>query len=335
MRHVIMETEFETDRGSFLVRPYEMGDEPGVLSLWQAAFHKELPPRVWRWKYLENPYPQKVLVCTRSDGKIVALFGGIPYRANWEGRIVEVLHAMDIMSHPDYRGAGLFVRTCQAFMDAFCESGAVSFLYGIPGRYHYDLGEKYLGYRELKGCLCFLTTRTVDLAHGRKRFGGRLRPVCEIDRSFDRLWNKCSPHYPLAVIRDAPFLRWRFTDNPMGAYDIYGYQRWPGGDMVGYAVLSRNREQTRMVDIVVSPVPGLIEDFLGRIGVELTRRGIETVEAWLPAGHFVTKAAMAAGFAPGQEPLGMILCVRLFDHSPDLEWIAENLFFTMADGDLM
>jgi len=330
-----LETAFETGTETFRIRPYRAEDERAVLSLWQAAFHQELPSRVWRWKYLENPYARKVLVCTRADGTVVALFGGMPYRTNWGGRIVEALHAMDIMSHPDYRGAGLFVRTCQAFMDAFCQPGGVSFLYGVPGRYHYDLGEKYLGYRELKGCLRYLTARPADLAKGRKRFWGRLRRVREIDPSFDRLWVNCSPHYPLAVIRDAPFLRWRFMDNPRESYDIYGYQRWGSGEMAGYAVLSRHPEKPRLVDLLAPPVPGLIRDLLARIGMELVRQGIETVETWLPADHFVTKAAMAAGFAPAQEPVGMILCVRLFDHSPDLEWIAGNLYFTMADGDLM
>jgi len=290
-----METAFETDGGRFLIRPYRAEDERGILSLWQAAFHKELPSRVWRWKYLENPYAQKVLVCTKAEGSVAALFGGIPYRANWEGRIIEVLHATDIMSHPDYRGAGLFVRTCQAFMDAFCQSGGVSFLYGLPGRYHYDLGEKYLGYRELKGCLYYLTARTADLANGRKRFGGRLRPVREIDRSFDRLWDTCSRHYPLAVIRDARFMRWRFVDHPGAVYHIYAYQRWPAGDLSAYAVVLREREKARLVDILAPPDHGLIRDFTGRISVELAGHGIETVETWLPADHFVTKAAMAAG----------------------------------------
>lgn len=330
-----METAFETDGGRFLIRPYGAGDEPGVLSLWQAAFHKELSPTLWRWKYLENPYPQKVLVCTREDGTMVALFGGIPYRAMWEGRPIEILHAMDIMSHPDYRGGGLFVRTCLAFMDIFCQSGGIGFLYGLPGRYHYDLGERYLGYRELTGCLCFLTVRTVDLMRGRKRFGARLRRISDVDNSFDRLWRKCSGHYPLAVIRDARFLRWRFMNNPGAEYAIYGYQRWPKGDMLAYAVLSRNHEKTRLVDIIAPPDHDLIQDFLGRIGLELAKQGIETVETWLPSGHFISRAAHSCGFAPLREPLGVILCVRLFDHSPSLKWITENIFLTMADGDLM
>jgi len=330
-----LETAFETHGGRFLVRPYRSSDEPGVLSLWQAAFHKELPSKVWRWKYLKNPYPQKVLVCTKDDGTILALFGGIPYRAIRQGRPIEILHAMDIMSHPDYRGAGLFVRTCTAFMAFFCQSEGVNFLYGLPGRPHYDLGEKYLGYRELKGRLAFLTARTGDVAQSRKRFAGRLRRVYEIDGSFDRLWEKCSGHYPLAVIRDARFLQWRFLNNPREKYDIYAYQRWPKRDMAAYAVVSKKGDRSRLVDMVAPPSTGLIKDFVGRIGAALAEEGIERVETWLPEGHFITRAAMSAGFAPAQEPLGMILCVRLFDHSPSLEWIADNLFFTMADGDLM
>jgi predicted acetyltransferase len=330
-----MEKTFETDAGRFLIRPYENGDEPRVLSLWQAAFHKELAPDIWRWKYLENPFTRKLLVCAGEDEAIFALFGGIPYRANWEERSVEIVHAMDIMSHPDYRGAGLFVKTCKAYMDVFCRSGGVSFLYGFPGAYHYHLGEKYLGYRELKQGLCFLTARTGALARNRRPFRGRLRRIREVDASFDRLWETSLQAFPLSVVRDAPFLRWRFLNHPRNAYEIWGYQQWARREISAYAVLSVSGGSARLVDVVAPSSTGLIRDFIGRIGTEMARRGVGTLETWLPSNHFLAIAALSAGFTSAQEPLGVILTVRLFDHSPSQAWIAKNIFFTMADGDLI
>ena len=331
----MVEKSFETDSGKFLIRPYSVGDEQGVLSLWKAAFNNELSPDVWRWKYLENPYTEKILVCTGEDETILALFGGMPYRANQGGETIEIVHAMDIMSHPDYRGAGLFIKTCSAFMDFYCGPGEVSFLYGFPGKYHYDLGEKYLGYRELQGCLSFLTARTTDLACKKKRFGGRLVRITEVDPSFDHLWEECRGEYPLSVIRDSRFLCWRFIDHPLNKYEIWGYQRWPQKKIEAYAVFSREGEKARLVDMLASSSSVLIGDFLGQIGLEFGKRGVEVVETWLPTGHFLTRAAISAGFVPSEEPLGIILTVRLFDHSPPLGRIAKNIFFTMADGDLL
>jgi hypothetical protein len=329
-----MEKKFHIEGKPFLIRSYSARDEQGVLSLWQAAFHKEMPPDLWRWKYMNNPYTQKLLVCSGRDESIVALFGGIPHRANREGRSVEILHATDIMSHPDYRGTGLFVRTCNAFMEFFGKSGGVDFLYGLPGRYHFDLGEKYLGYREVKGCLSFLNARTADLAYLKKELGGRLTRIRELGPSMDRLWAGCLGDYPLSVVRDASFLQWRFGVHPLNDYEIWGYQSWLKRGIQAYAVLHTEGDTAQLVDVLAPSSSKLIRDFLGRIGLNLAKRGIETLKTWLPATHFVTAAAISSGFELAREPLGVILTVRLFDHSPSLGWLADNMFFTMADGDL-
>jgi hypothetical protein len=43
---------------------------------------------------------------------------------------------------------------------------------------------------------------------------------------------------------------------------------------------------------------------------------------------------MAAGFEEHAEPLGIISTIKTFEHSPDTNWIDNNLFYTMADSDL-
>ncbi|MFP4087436.1 MAG: GNAT family N-acetyltransferase, partial [Desulfobacteraceae bacterium] len=135
-----MEKRIETQHGSFRVRPYRSDDEAGVLSLWEAAFGKELSPSLWRWKYLKNPYPVQIGVAVDDDERVLVLYGGIPYRANWNGNQVSMTHLMDIMSHPDCRGSGLFVKTGAAFFDLFAGPERTLFYYGFPGKYHFDIG---------------------------------------------------------------------------------------------------------------------------------------------------------------------------------------------------
>jgi len=329
-----VEKIIETEQGRFIVRPYRPEDETGVLSLWKAAFGKDMSPVLWRWKYLENPYNLQIALCVNEDGKVLVMYGGIPYRVHWGGETVCVTHLADIMSHPVCRGTGLFVRAGTAFFDLFAGPEATIFYYGFPGQFHFDIGEKYLEYTALKGGVGFLTARTRDLAPKVTRFGCQIEQISDIDNSFDHLWERCRANYPFALIRDSAFLRWRFSKHPLRKYELWGYRPYLKKGWKAYAVVAIEGEKARIVDIFGPPSGKTVSAFLARLGAQFAERGIEKVETWLPGNHFLTKAAISAGFRPSEEPLGIILTGRSFHPSLSLDWASENLYYSMADGDL-
>ena len=76
---------------SAAARPYRAGDEGRALDLWRLAFGRDLDLRVWRWKYVDNPFGRRILLCLdRDDGAAVVMYSGVPYRARWNGRPVEM-----------------------------------------------------------------------------------------------------------------------------------------------------------------------------------------------------------------------------------------------------
>ena len=329
-----MEKIVETDFGRCVIRPYRPEDEERVLSLWAAAFESKLDPQVWRWKYLENPYREQIVLCVGEEGKLLVMYGGIPYRANWKGEVVEITQLADIMSHPDCRGSGIFVRTGAAFFDFFAGPGRTIFYYGLPGKYHFDIGEKYLEYKALEGGVNFLTARTGDLARGNLRFGGRIMETSSIGHTFDRLWKKCCGSYPFSVIRTGDFLRWRFLEHPVRKYEIWEHKSYLKKGLNAYAVFSIKGEKARLIDMLAPASNRLITDFLVRLGARFFERGIEEMAVWLPAGHFLSDAAISAGFAPAKEPVGIIPTGRVFHPALSFDWVSENLYYTMADADL-
>ena len=146
----VTERRIELDAGTFTAAPYRAEDERAVLDLWRVAFGKELDADLWRWKYVDNPFGMRVLVCRDPQTEAaVVVYSGVPYRARRNGREVEIVQLMDIMSHPDVRKTGLFIKAAEAFFDIFAVGDSVLY-YGIPGRYHFDIGAKYLDYSELE-----------------------------------------------------------------------------------------------------------------------------------------------------------------------------------------
>jgi len=323
------------DRGAFVIRPYQPEDEGRVLSLWKTAFHKEMPDALWRWKYSENPFGYRILLCVNDDGDPVVMYGGIPYQANWKGKQVEITNLMDIMSHPDYRKTGLFIQTGNAFFDTFCGPDQSVLLYGFPGKYHFEIGQKYLTYLKLTADVVYLSVETGRLAPSITQPPGYLEPVNDIDETFDRLWEICRGGYPLAIIRNAAFLRWRYGNHPLKRYEIWKYRTRQTGATDAYAVLSIAGGKAVLSDMLAPPSGVNLSDFFGVLGKMLSERGLSTLETWLPGGHFLTHAALSSGFQPYSEPTGIIPTLRIFDPLLTFEWACNHLYYSMADGDLV
>lgn len=333
-RGSVSEVKIEVEAGSFVARPYRREDEAEVLALWHLAFGRELDEAIWRWKYAENPFGQRILLCLDDNGIALVMYSGVPYRATWNGRTVEIVQLMDIMSHPDYRKTGLFVKAADAFFDHFAGGDSVLY-YGIPGRYHFDIGAKYLKYSELESGVAYLRGDTSFLARNPRVFGGRAERIDRATTKLDDVWSALQSHFPLAAIRDAAFVDWRFLQNPIRDYRVYLYRSGLSKRPQGYAAVGVEGDTARVVDILVPPDQVLITDFTGQIAADLGRKGIETVETWMPWSHFICRMLKDAGWKREPEPLGIVPTARSFDDRLTIPWASDNFFYTMADSDLM
>ena len=194
---------------------------------------------LWQWKYFNGRFQNRILLGLDAADGVKAMYGGIAYRASWNGRQVEIVQLVDIMTHPDVRKTGLFPAMANTFFDWMCGPEKAVLLYGFPGKYHFDIGKKYLSYQALRGGTAFMSALTERLADLNE-----VLPDYEIDRIekadivFDALWDGCASDYPFAVMRNAAFIDWRFLRHPFHSYDIWVYRNASSPEACGYAVVS-------------------------------------------------------------------------------------------------
>ena len=107
------------------------------------------------------------------------------------------------------------------------------------------------------------------------RIVSRTRPLKEeievvrrFDARADRLWEKLSTRFALAVKRDARYLNWKYVEPPHVRYTIAMLRR--GDDVEGYVVYRHFREPqgrvTQIVDLLADPSD---------------ERGIKTLARWV------------------------------------------------------
>jgi len=330
-----MERPIEIESGKFYIRKFQENDEKKVLELWRLTFNQEMNQPLWRWKYFDNPYSQALLLCESENHEILALYGGIPFKGSRDGRAVVIVQLMDIMSHPDFRGKGLFARTGKAFFEIFCKKGSAEILYGFPGEFHFELGKRILGYAPLESRVTYLKGETDVLASKKRPSFKNIKRIKNPGKEFDRLWEKCATDYPYTIVRNSEFLRWRFCRHPEKKYEIFCLKGMFSAQIQGYAALYFKEDSAILVDMLFPKSEKKITCFFAEIAHMLKSRGILQLETWLPGSHFLKTIAMVAGFEEHDEPLGIIATIRSFDHSPDTNWINNNFFYTMADSDLV
>ncbi|MBF0111345.1 MAG: GNAT family N-acetyltransferase [Desulfamplus sp.] len=335
--------------GKYTLRPFTPNDENGVLELWKIAFKSTMAKELFRWKYLENPYTQTMMLCVTDKDEVVTFYGGIPYLFQYEKKVVPVVNLMDIMSHPNHRENRIFEKTAKQFMSHFCLPSNLLLMYGFPGAFHYSIGERILNYRKVNQPLYlnlhlgYSNDKSIALSKietsvevlSSKEYKNSDKLFEQHSRWFDSLWEKCKRDYPFSIVRDSKFVNWRFISHPEKDYFILKI----GATDEAFAVLQINGSKATIIDILMPNNFELFKGVISSIVEYLTaidsHGEIKSIETWLPDNHFLATYAIDCGFQSQDEPVGIIPTVALFDHSPSIEWITSNLYYNMGDADLL
>jgi len=324
---------------NFFIRPYDPEkDEQKVIDLWKKVFFNEMPLELWRWKYIDNPYETEIIICENEKGLPLVLYGGVPFKSGYCGREIIMIHLSDIMSHPDYRGSGLFIHTANAYFDIFGGKNDTFVMYGFPGKYHFDIGRKYLQYSGIGKGAYYFAGSTVRISDNNVFTQGQIARITRPDLCFDMIWQNLSNDYPLSVIRDSAYMKWRFFDNPDNNYEVWCFKSDVKAEYEAYMVILIKEKKAVIVDFLIpgsGPKSEIFSNFIGRMAGMLLDKGIKKIETWVPGDHFSADKLHQSGFTHKNEPIGIIPTIRMFDDSVKTSWACDNIFYTMGDGDLM
>ena len=333
-----MEKTIETGQGIFHIRPYQDKDEDKVIQLWEAAFKSKIDRKTWKWKFHDNPFGKQMMLCFNDEGFPIAMFGGIPFPANWNSMDIKMTQLIDNMSHPNYRQAtsgrkGLFIQNVEHFTDVYGGLHASVLLYGFPGKKHFRLGKLFLQYSEVGNGGAYLVVKIKKLKISYLPTFGTVDNLTAATDDFDKLWEAAKPHYPFSIKRNSQFIQWRFFEHPVHKYKVYTYKNMRG-KMLAYAVVSVKENMATIVDIFAMPHKIAIKALIKKIKQELLSKGISKVQLWLPKKHFITDNLVELGFEEKPEPLGITPTGRSFDKTLDIDFAINNIYYTMGDGDL-
>lgn len=229
---------------SFSIRRLLLSDVNSVVRLFELVYKRRFSPESWNWKYKLNPagfWGEQGDVCVAEDkNEIVGHLGSIPLKMKLGPETVTVPELLDGVTHPDYRGLGIFTalikRVCLETQNRY------PFIFGFPNELTYKtylkLGwssfrvvefYKFLNYdRPLRsfstsdlfawsGKIVLKALRTEKYLSSslrlKKDTGGpvEIREVERFPDEMDEFWKLVRSDYEAIVERTSTFLNWRFS----------------------------------------------------------------------------------------------------------------------------
>ena len=282
---------------------YKNSDAEKVIALFSKCFGKERGRDEWLWQYHHCPYGQGSVVC--KHGSDLAGFYGVIRRPLFiHQKEVMSGHILDVMTHPDHQGKGLFTSAARAAFEK-SRSGGIKLFFGWPNKKalpgHQKVNWRELGSRDiLKHPLKSLQGDEKQNLVEKSTWEEGVRLSTDLDDLF-RLRVKNSD---IIADRRWSWLHWRYALRPGFGYFPILCRNKRDDSLDGLAVLRMRQFEGRKI--------GHIVDYLTRPGAD---SAIKSLESWA-LNHF---AHEGCAFAQCLENNDAMTDVALWQSEPERE----------------
>jgi GNAT superfamily N-acetyltransferase len=317
----------------------------------------------YRWKYFGNPLGDAIVGIATAAGSVVSVVAATPKRIWLSGKTVLAYELGDFLTDENYRGMGLFSQ----LIELVCReagAGGSSLVYVRPNDVSFPILAGKLSFHEAQRIDArrfvlpsYTLSRKTGIPAGLLRLSGldwllkrrciprslggavTVVPVERFGEETDQLWQRASPGYDFALMRDSSYLNWRFSDCPT-RYKIWLALR--NRQAVGFLVTSASRTvpTAAIVDLFTESSDGEAVRALLATGMgSLLNSGVQLISTWtlqgsapvsaLPAAHELLQRAL-----PFRKTQHLHLAIRvLLPQETTLPLASQKWHFTLGDSD--
>jgi len=312
------------------VRPYQAGDESYILALFRESYGRGLDERAWAWRFRDNPAGPGVIDLA-WDGEILAAHYAVSsVLMRIDRHEVCVGLSGTTMTHPDYRGRGLFPLLARTTYERMAGMD-MALVWGFPNRLSHRGFVRDLNWVDLWEIPTFrLHLEGFDKAFS---LASEIVELERFDIRFDHLWDQVRDDYRIIVKRDSTYLQWRYVENPVASYRILAYVS--GQEVLGYAVLKWFRQEMHIVDILTVQDGGVVGEHLVYGAIEMARQSsASAVSLWINVTNPLHRVLERMGFQNEAPVTYFGACILRPDLVGGDALDYRNWYLTMGDSDV-
>lgn len=306
--------------GRYVVRPYQSGDEHGIVRLFNRVFSvgdARFVPRdlaAWRWKFASDATKSQIMLAVdEATHEVVAQYAALVVRYCVRGATDVLTQPVESMVDPAWRRTRVFIDTARRYFEVFGNARECVAGYGFPNPRALRIGCRQLAYVPIFAPVPTLFANL--FAPGRWQSLAALptplpvMPVSRFESDVDTLWRANCHAYPFAAVRDAAFLNWRFADAPMPHRLFVVRERASTGLRAAFVLRAGWCADSIMALADYSGDPDdadALQTALAYAMCDARSRGFGRVEAWFPPCSAQFAAASKMGFDSEPSPVTMV-----------------------------
>lgn len=268
-------------------REYRTGDMRYILELFEMSFGKKMNEKYWKWRYLDNVLNKTMIYLATDDEKVVAHYALSPTILYVKGNQFNAGLSMTTMTHPDYRGRGLFTSLANELYNNRAE---LDVIYGVPN------DNSLKGFIKHLNCIHIVDIPVFEIDLRNKEtsyFTENTTDIFEVksfDYKFDELFDDIRKKYDVILSRKAQTLNWRFFDNPVNEYTVLAMENET--KVLGYIVMkefiSSDTKIGDIVDVLALDEDIFLELIYQAIGL-FKKKNIPVIKIWINDLNYIDR----------------------------------------------
>ncbi|WP_271810116.1 GNAT family N-acetyltransferase [Clostridium beijerinckii] len=185
--------------------------------LFMYCFNKDVSKEFLIWRYIKNPLDDLLINVALDNNKIVANYSVSPYTIYIDGKLEKAALSMTTMTHPDYRGKGLFPKLATDLYKKMEEDNYIA-VTGFPNNNSHSIFVEKLNWNNIYE----IPTMKLDLSKiNKSNIPISISVVNDSNFSFNYSKLINNKKNKIKVYKDLNYLKWRFKDNPANKYANY------------------------------------------------------------------------------------------------------------------
>lgn len=220
----------------------------------------------WNWEHIQHPNSQEIKVLVAEVGdEIVGTTTLLPVDIKIRETILSGCFHVDSMVSADFRRQGIMsnlLKYAATLKPVLYAKGTLEDQYRL---------RKKLGCKDVVPDTFFASRLSKPRSIWTKLFGEKLRifrfhrlrtdrslspyndfnPVKKFGKEFDEFWNRIAQRYSGIVVKNSPYMNWRYIDIPHRFYDVF--YRKKHNRIVSLLVLNAADKHASIVDLLWDP----------------------------------------------------------------------------------
>lgn len=187
--------------------------------LFRDCFNRKITKEFLIWRYINNPINEMLVNIALENNKIIANYSVSPCKLSINGNIEKVGLSMTTMTHPNFRGRGLFTKLASELYKKMLQSNYKAVI-GFPNNNSHLSFVNKLKWKDIYE----IPTMKLDLSK-----------ICDFNsynnsniindkdflQDYSKIINNNNNNNKIKIYKDLEYLKWRFKDNPINKYDNY------------------------------------------------------------------------------------------------------------------